>query len=329
MSSVFKAITIASILAFLLIVFIHPQYILFGYGLIGLAAISVLIFSLLDQNIAQQRQLEQQQTFSAYKSEFQLSTKNLQAEICMALNDKAEQDKRIHKQLISAVKQLESHTMKVSEIFDNKLSDLTLKINTLNSKQSADSIEQQNKLAKKFTQTAEVLSKQLMQENKLGRQSLDNHLVQITEKFSPIFELTSQIEVQTKENGEFMREYGNIIEQGNKQLQSILSEHGRQFTKEVSEQLSELNEEFEDRVNDMADNNSRLLDDVRQVIKTAQKGQTRTMEELMTEIQIMIQSQKATQAATAQTLQELIEFKEELTQLNQKDLQYLEAMLNG
>ncbi|MBE4054606.1 hypothetical protein HJ117_05620 [Vibrio parahaemolyticus] len=182
---------------------------------------------------------------------------------------------------------------------------------------------------KKFTQTAEVLSKQLMQENKLGRQSLDNHLVQITEKFSPIFELTSQIEVQTKENGEFMREYGNIIEQGNKQLQSILSEHGRQFTKEVSEQLSELNEEFEDRVNDMADNNSRLLDDVRQVIKTAQKGQTRTMEELMTEIQIMIQSQKATQAATAQTLQELIEFKEELTQLNQKDLQYLEAMLNG
>ncbi|EJK2426954.1 hypothetical protein NK619_004700, partial [Vibrio parahaemolyticus] len=299
------------------------------YGLIGLAAISVLIFSLLDQNIAQQRQLEQQQTFSAYKSEFQLSTKNLQAEICMAVNDKAEQDKRIHKQLISAVKQLESHTMQVSEIFDNKLSDLTLKINALNSKQSADSIEQQNKLAKKFTQTAEVLSKQLMQENKLGRQSLDNHLVQITEKFSPIFELTSQIEVQTKENGEFMREYGNIIEQGNRQLQSILSEHGRQFTKEVSEQLSELNEEFEDRVNDMADNNSRLLDDVRQVIKTAQKGQTRTMEELMTEIQIMIQSQKATQAATVQTLQELIEFKEELTQLNQKDLQYLEAMLNG
>lgn len=329
MSSVFKAITIASILAFLLIIFIHPQYIVFGYVLVGLAAISVLIFSLLDQNIAQQHQLEQQQTFSEYKSEFQLSTKNLQAEICMAVNEKAEQDKRIHKQLISAVKQLESHTMKVSEIFDNKLSDLTLKINALNSKQSADSIEQQNKLAKKFTQTAEVLSKQLMQENKLGRQSLDNHLVQITEKFSPIFELTSQIEVQTKENGEFMREYGNIIEQGNKQLQSILSEHGRQFTKEVSEQLSELNEEFEDRVNDMADNNSRLLDDVRQVIKTAQKGQTRTMEELMTEIQIMIQSQKATQAATAQTLQELIEFKEELAQLNQKDLQYLEAMLNG
>ncbi|EJG1872469.1 hypothetical protein BS053_RS01715 [Vibrio parahaemolyticus] len=329
MSSVFKAITIASILAFLLIIFIHPQYIVFGYGLIGLAVISVLIFSLLDQNIAQQRQLEQQQTFSAYKSEFQLSTKNLQAEICMAVNDKAEQDKRIHKQLISAVKQLESHTMQVSEIFDNKLSDLTLKINALNSKQSADSIEQQNKLAKKFTQTAEVLSKQLMQENKLGRQSLDNHLVQITEKFSPIFELTSQIEVQTKENGEFMREYGNIIEQGNKQLQSILSDHGRKFTKEVSEQLSELNEEFEDRVNDMADNNSRLLDDVRQVIKTAQKGQARTMEELMNEFQIMIQSQKVTQAATAQTLQELIEFKEELTQLNQKDLQYLEAILNG
>ncbi|TKF97194.1 hypothetical protein [Vibrio sp. F13] len=329
MSSVFKAITVASILAFLFIMFIHNQYVVYGYGLVGLAAVSVLIFSLLDQKLAHQRQLEQQQAFFAYKSEFQSTTKNMRTEICMAVKDKTEQDKRIHQQLISVVKQLESHTMLVSEIIDDKLSDLTLKINTLNSQQSADSIEQQNQLAKKFTQTAEQLSKQLIQENKLGRQSLDHHLEQITKKLSPIFELTSQIEVQTKENGEFMREQGNIIEQGNKQLQSILSEHSRQFTKEVSEQFSELNEEFEDRVNDMADNNSRLLGDVRQVVKTAQKGQTRTLEELTAEIQIMIQSQKVTQAATAQTLQELIEFKEELTQLNQKDLQYLEAMLNG
>ncbi|MFA0256038.1 hypothetical protein AB4481_16235 [Vibrio breoganii] len=329
MSSVFKALTIASILALLIIIFIHPQYVVYGYGIIGLAAGSVFIFSLLDQKLTHQRHLEQQQAFSAYKSEFHSTTKNLQTEICMAVKDKTEQDKRIHQQLISVVEQLESHTTLVSGIIDDKLSDLTLKINTLNSQQLADSIEQQNQLAKKFTQTAEQLSKQLMQENKLGRQSLDYHLEQITEKFSPIFELTSQIEVQTKENGKFMSEHGNIIEQGNKQLQSIFLEHSRQFTKEVSKQLTELNEEFEDRVNDMADNNSRLLGDVRQVIKTAQKGQTRTLGELTTEIQIMIQSQKVTQAATAQTLQELIEFKEELTQLNQKDLQYLEAMLNG
>lgn len=329
MSPVFKAIATASILAFLMIVLNYPQYVIYGYGLIGLGAISVLISSLIEQNSSRQRQLDQQQFFDKYHDEFQVAIDNLKMEISVIAKHKTEQDKEIWSKLVSTAKQLDNYTTQVSDILESKLTDLTQKLNDINYRQADDSIEQQRQFSRELATIAEELSQQLVQENKSGRKSLDRYLMQITEKFVPIFDLVNQIKEQIKENDNYMQEHGHLLETGNKQLQEILSDHIQQFTKKISDQFAEFNEEFEDNLHNMSDNNRRQLDDIQSLTKTMQNGQRRTLEELLTEIQLMLESQKVTQAVTDRTLQELVEFKEELTQLNQKDLKLLEAMLNG
>ncbi|MFV8430768.1 hypothetical protein ACNO6Y_09230 [Vibrio owensii] len=329
MSSIFKAIALAACMAFLLIILHLQQYLVYGYGLIVLATLSVLMFSWLERKASEQQRTERQSADKICQHAYQQTLIDAQSGIVMLMREQSQQREITNQQLTRILALVEQHTHQVSTMFDSKLTQLSETIHTTFEQQSETSYERQGQLAEQYIHLAENLSERLKEENQRGEALQAQQLQQLSERLGPLADLSKQIEKQTQEHGEFIQAYGTLIQDGNTQLQQHLSEHSKQFTQSVGRQLGTLNDDLEDRLNDFADHSNRMLEDLRQVLKTAQNGQSRMIEEMVLEINSMAESQLATQSATAQTLQALIEFKEELTALNQRDLQHLEALLNG
>lgn len=329
MSSIFKAIALAACMAFLLIILHLQQYLVYGYGLIVLATLSVLVFSWLERKASEQRRAERQNADKTRQHAYQQTLIDAQNDIVMLMREQSQQREITNQQLMRILALVEQHTHQVSTMLDTKLTQLSETIHKTFEQQSETSYERQGQLAEQYIHLAENLSERLQEENRRGEALQAQQLQQLSERLAPLANLSKQIEKQTQEHGEFIQAYGALIQDGNTQLQQHFSEHGKQFTHSLGKHLVTLNDDLEDRLNDFADHSNRMLEDLRQVLKAAQNSQSRMIEDMVTEISAMAESQLATQSATAQTLQALIEFKEELTALNQRDLQHLEALLNG
>lgn len=329
MSPIFKAITVGATLAILLIAIIHPQYIEYGYGLIIINILSVFTFSWLDQKNHKQTQVENQEFIANHNNKMQIIIENIRSEINASAVGKMELDKKILYQQELAITQLQKHSVQVAEVLEEKVLDLSNKIIELNSKQVKSAIIQQKHFVNSYTHAMQTLTEQVAEQNKYSYESMDEHLRKITEKFTPIFELVSNIKDQIKGNNDYMLERVSIMKEGQESLQTILSENGKQFTKVISESLSDFTEKFEDLLEHLSDEQKRQADELNITIKRSQNKQSENLQELTEDFRLVAQSQKDTQEIVQKSLQLMSEFNEELCELNQKDLTLLESMLNG
>jgi len=329
MSPIFKAITVAATLGILLIVIIHPQYIEYAYGLIIINILSVFTFSWLDQKNARQTQVGNQEFIVNHNNKMQITIENIRSEINAFAVGKMELDNKIVHQQKLGITQLQKHTAEVAEVLDKKVLDLSNKIIEMNSQQVNASIDQQKQFVNSQTQAMQRLTQQLAGQNKHSYESMDDHLSQITDKFTPIFELVSKIKEQIKSNNDYMLERVFIMEKGQETLETILSNNSKQFTQAISESLSEFTEKFEDLLEKLSDDQRRQSDDLHVIVKRSQNRQSENLQDLTDEFRLVAQSQKETQESVQKTLLVISEFNEELSELNQKDIKLLEAMLNG
>ncbi|MFK0572886.1 hypothetical protein [Endozoicomonas sp.] len=322
MLDILKAISVASVLAFLLIITQLPGYLVFAYVLLALCTLTVYAQGMLNRKETYQREKANIEKLMAPFQQQHNDSLNHHLIMTDAIEELKTYTIENKQHFEKACLKLESHTAQIADTLEQKMQKFVAALEAVNERQLQKQTENLAKTNERFLVMSQSLSNELALHSQASCDKQASHLEQTIVQLQPVVEAVEAMREHT-------RKITKTFEASSAELQTTIGQHTVALGAIVDKTMKELVEVSDDNAQEVQDKIARLVNELQDVMRNSQKAQNRTLDSLRDDIQTMVNSQQQTQEQSHKTLTCLEAFKDELTALNQKDLHLLESILHG